>query len=117
MVSPEALAAVTGGQAPAKGESLAPGELELATRLILGDDEVTVLPGDGWAYLGDESLITYPEHLVSTWSDDRLIGGMCHVLPAGGDKVRSSAGCAASAATAGPQIQCGCWSAPSMTCA
>ncbi len=80
MVSPEALAAVTGGQAPAKGESLAPGELELATRLILGDDEVTVLPGDGWAYLGDESLITYPEHLVSTWSDDRLIGGMCHLV-------------------------------------
>ncbi|MXW28230.1 MAG: VWA domain-containing protein [Chloroflexi bacterium] len=77
MDSPEHLAAVTGGSTVKSGGIL-PGELELATRLILGDRELAVLPGPWWAYLPEERLITYPEALTRTWSDERLVGGMCH---------------------------------------
>lgn len=79
MVSPEHLAAVTGSQ-PAKSAGLDAGELELATRLIIGDRQIAVLPGQWWSYLPDQQLITYPEQLTRIWADRRLIGGMCHLV-------------------------------------
>ena len=57
---------------------LNPSQLEMAARMILGHDDIHVLPGSWWAYSPQESLITYPAQLLGEWSTPRLIGAICH---------------------------------------
>ena len=59
-------------------DHLNPSQLEMAARMILGHDDIHVLPGSWWSYDPQKRLITYPAQLLGEWSIPRLIGAICH---------------------------------------
>ena len=63
---------------PEAGQRLTPSELETAARMILGHDQIRVLPGSWWSYVPRENVITYPAQLLGEWSTARLVGAICH---------------------------------------
>ncbi len=58
--------------------TLTPSELETVARMILGHDQLRVLPGSWWSYIPREQLITYPAQLLGEWPTARLVGAICH---------------------------------------
>ena len=68
----------TAAEEPANTGTLTPSELETVARMILGHDQLRVLPGSWWSYIPREDLITYPAQLLGEWATGRLVGAICH---------------------------------------